>query len=472
VSIQASTSSTPPTPPTPPSLAYSKPREHLLRTLIILALPVLAENFLGIVVGLNDTYLANHLPERIRVDGTAAVGTVLYLLWFINLFAGALGTGATAIISRAIGARHRARAHACCGQAVLFAAVLGLAIAVFFLAAAPLIATLAGLKGEASHLFIVYLRLLAIGTPFMVVLMVANACLRGAGDTRTPFLAMCIINTVNVALTWSLTLGVPALHIPALDIAGIAIGTSAAYVVGGVMQTFVLIHGVGKLKLRMHRLRFHHVEMKRLLRIGLPSAGENSLMWIVNFFLIHAINVLGTTAAAAHLNAVRIEALSFMTGWAVATATATLVGQSLGMKDIHRARRSAHLGYLVGGVAMACVGLSFILFNHTFADIISDDPNVRTFTAGCLFITGFIQPFFAAAIIFGAALRGAGDTGAVMLLNFLSLFGIRLAGVYFVCYVLHGNLWTIWYVLCGELVIRGSLMYLRLAQGGWTKIAV
>lgn len=455
--------------PTPASAAPAPARERLFRALLFLALPVLAENALNIVVGLNDAYLANHLRHDAR-DATAAVGTVAYLLWFIGLFSGALGTGATAIISRAIGARHRARAHAACGQAMLLGASLGALLGLIFLFGAPLIARLAGLEGHAYDLAVSYVRLLSPGAPFLVVLFVANASLRGSGDTRTPMIAMSIVNTINVCLTWSLTFG--HLGLPELGIRGIAVGTACAYAAGALMQTAVLLLGIGKLELRMHRLRFHRVEMSRVLRIGLPSAAENAMMWGVNFFMVSTVNRLGAAASAAHLNSVRIESLAYMTGFAVATAVATLVGQSLGQRDPGRAARVARYGYYLAGGAMTLAGLSFVLFGHAYANVMSDDPDVRALSARCLFICGFTEWAFAAFIIYSAALRGAGDTRAVMFLNIFSVVGARLAGVVIVGVVLRGSLPLIWCVLSGELMLRGALAYARFRTGEWQRARV
>ena len=58
----------------------------LLRELLVLAFPVLAEHALHILVGLTDTYLANHLPVQ-KAEAAAAVGTVGYIFWFLGLFA-------------------------------------------------------------------------------------------------------------------------------------------------------------------------------------------------------------------------------------------------------------------------------------------------------------------------------------------------------------------------------------------------
>ena len=181
------------------------------------------------------------------------------------------------------------------------------------------------------------------------------------------------------------------------------------------------------------------------------------------------INTSDSTAvmAAAHIIAVRVEALSYMIGFGIATAAATLVGQSLGMKDPDRARKSAYLAYAVGGGVMSVGSIVFILFGSTLAHVMTNDAQVAKLAATCLFITAFTQPGFAAAIIFAGALRGAGDTIWVMVLNLCTVIGIRLAGAIIVGYWLRLGLGAIWIVLATELSIRGLLVFLRFFHGGW-----
>src|SRR3954463_589814 len=97
----------------------------LLRVVLALALPSLFEQIFNFLVGLVETWLANNLAKEIAPSATAAVGTISYLLWFIGLIVAAVGTGSTALISRAKGARHRRIANSVCGQSVTAALVLG-----------------------------------------------------------------------------------------------------------------------------------------------------------------------------------------------------------------------------------------------------------------------------------------------------------------------------------------------------------
>src|SRR4051795_3027270 len=116
------------------------------------------------------------------------------------------------------------------------------------------------------------------------------------------------------------------------------------------------------MRLHWHRLRPHWHTLRRIFRVGVPAGVEGLLIWVAQFTIVIVINQMDrtNTAAAAHLNAVKIEAFSYLPGFAFATAAATLVGQSLGMKDPGRARRAVYLTFGIGGGIMAACGVVFI----------------------------------------------------------------------------------------------------------------
>lgn len=443
----------------------------LLRQILLLTMPVLAEHAFHIVVGLTDTYMANHLA-RDAASAASAVGTISYFLWFIGLIISSIGTGATAMISRARGARHRSLANSVCGQAIIAAVLLGLGVGWGMYGLNGWLIAMTGLEGGAPRLASEYLHMLVWSVPFSTLMFVANSCLRGAGDTLTPALSMIFVDLVNIFFTYALTRG--AFGFPEMGFSGIALGTVIAYISGGILLFVVLLAGRGGVRLHMHRMRPHWLTLKRILRIGVPSGVESFLVWMAQFGVLHEINRMDGTNVipTAHNNAIRIEALSYMAGFAVATAAATLVGQSLGAKNPHRASRCAHLSFAVGGGFMTLCGVLFIFWGRVMARGMSPDPAVIELTARCLFITGFIQAGFGAAIVFSGALRGAGDTLAVMILNLLGIFFIRFLGVVFVARVLGGSLSAVWVVLSIELFCRGVLMYGRFLQGKWRLIRV
>ncbi|HZL34899.1 MAG TPA: MATE family efflux transporter [Tepidisphaeraceae bacterium] len=447
-----------------------------MRELLWLAIPVLAENLLHMWVGINDTYLASHLPAQ-AADATAAIGLVTYVLWLIGLLAGAIGTGSTAIIARAVGARHQRLANSVCGQSITAAVLAGAVTSAVCAAAAFAAAPISHATGFWAHnpalgFSIYYLKILGLSVPFMTLMLAANACLRGAGDSVTPAIAMVVVDLVNIVCSFALTRGWWGL--PVMGFRGIAIGTVIAYIAGGLIQFGVLVSGRGKIRLFLHRLRPHWATLRRVLRIGIPSGTEGLLTWVAQFAILGIIFYIDPTnvQSAAHIIAIRLESLSFMVGLAVAIAAATVVGQNLGRRDPAAAALSAHLAFLIGGGAMSVGGIMFILFRHPLAHILSDDPRIADLAATCLLITAFAQPGFAASMIYGGALRGAGDTLVVMFINLASIVGLRFVGVVIVTLGLGYGLAAVWVVLCAELTLRGLFVFARFRQGGWRHVSV
>ncbi len=452
----------------------------LIKALVALSIPLCAENLLHIFVGLTDTYLANNVEpadtdagRAFNAASAAAVGATTYVLWFMGLMTGAVGTGSTALIARATGARDRRTARSAVAQSLLLAFGVGCVLfAVLFTFATPLSNAFGLEDPKARELIATYLKIVSLGAPLAVLTFIGNACLRGAGDTVTPAIAMIVIDIVNIVLSFGLCYGLGPF--PKLGFAGIAWGTSIAYGGGAFVVLGVLLRGKGKsgLKLYWHRLRPAVGTMRRILKVGVPSGAEGMIFWGANFVVLFVVNTLGVRAAAAHNIVIRIEAFSYMTGFAISTAAATMVGQSLGMNSPLRARRSGTVAMVVGGGVMTLAGLVFIAFPHELCGMMTDSPRVVNEAALCLRICGFGQVFFAAMMIFGGALRGAGDTTAVMLRNLGGAILVRMAGALLVVKYLGYGLPAVWVVLNVDLVVRGGLLALRFYRGRWTETEV
>jgi len=222
-------------------------------------------------------------------------------------------------------------------------------------------------------------------------------------------------------------------------------------------------------------MRPHWLTIKRLLRIGVPAAVSDMLGWVANIGVIAVINQMDSSndAAAAHMTTIRLESISFLSGIAFATAAATMVGTRLGMKRPDLAEKSAYMAYAVGGGIMTFCGILMItLGRYAVMWLSPNEPHIIEMATSCLRITGFIQCGFAASLIFGGALRGAGDTLSVMVLSLTTVIGIRFAGAIYVGLYLKWGLPAIWVVLASERFLRGVLIYGRFLQGEWKRLKI
>lgn len=443
----------------------------LWRIVLVLAWWPLLEQLMLAMVGFVDTALAGRLDPA----ATEAIGSSGYTLWLMGLMQGAVGVGATAIIARAAGAGKKDEANHAVGQAIVLALIWGGVNILLFWFAAPLVAKLTSLEGHAAELCITYLRFLALVAPCRAVLYIGAACLRGAGDTKSPFFVMIVVNAVNIVV--SLALVADFSPIGGMGLRGIAIGTMCAWIVGGALMAGLLLRGRGGVKLMWAELKYEPVMIRRLIRIGVPALAESGAHWIGNLLVVVIIGYLSVLGLAerpmgSQIIAIRIEAFSFLLGFEFNVAVATMVGQYLGVNDRASAKKAAWIAWAYAGSIMVGLGVLFMVIPQSLVRIFTDQEPFLSDVPPMLFQAGWAQIGFAAYLVFSGVLRGAGDTRTTMFITFISTFGVRLPLVYVVGVVLEKGMTGVWVVLAGELMFRGSLFMAFFLRGKWMHVKV
>jgi len=393
-----------------------------VQTILALAMPTLIEQLFSVGIGVTDTIVAGHTgatPES-RAAAAAAVGAMTYLQWLAQLTAAALGVGATAIVSRAIGAKRPRLANRVAGTACSAAFLIGLAMALIFYMFAPQLVWLFQLKGLAQEYGVVYLRIMCLTVCFQTAGQIGMACLRGAGDTLRPLMVTIAVVLMNGIASPALTFGWWGL--PAWGVKGNATGTLLAFIVAGVMTALFLLSEKAGLKLRLRHFKIVPHILARVGRVALPSWVENILLWggqtsivlLVMGQVDDAIGVSGATLAA-HNATLRIESMAFLPGFGFGIAASALVGQYLGAKKPQEAQHAAVLCNRLAVGTMTVAALPMIFFSRYLLGFMVDSEPVVATGVWPLIIAGLAQPGFAVAIIKSAALRGAGDTHSPML---------------------------------------------------------
>jgi len=444
--------------------ATHPPEESVRRQVLTLAWPAVVEMMLNMSVGLVDTYIVGHLGA----SSLAAVGLSMQSLQLFWTFFAAIGVGSTALVARHIGAKQPEEANKVARQSMLLAFVIGLVTAVILWAGASSFLRWLGAEPEVVDLGTNYIRAVA-STAFMLSsLLVWSAILRGSGDTRTPMLIMLVINAINIVVAFSLTNGLGPL--PALGVLGSGIGAATARGLGGVIMLVVLMRGRSVVKIGFKIPTPDWAVIGRILRIGLPAAGEQLLMRFGQVVLATFITGLGTVSYAAHQVAINALSVAYMPGWGFALAATTLVGQELGAKRPDRASRSVMEATKMVLLVMGVMGGLVALFPAQVMAVFSNDSAVISAGIPALRIAGFAMPILGLAFTLAGSLRGAGDTTAVLIIYGACIWGIRVANSYWL-----SSLWGltgIWIALTFDFVVRAALLGWRFRAGKWKLIEV
>jgi MATE family multidrug resistance protein len=436
-------------------------KEGLRKEVLKLALPATGEQLLSMMVSIVDTMLVGHLGA----SALAAVSLATQWTFMAMTLFAAVSTGSTALVARSVGGKDWDTANRTVRQSVLVGLCIGLvATALAQLFAEPAL-TVMGAEPEVLAQGVTYMHIASSIFALSAVMFVGNACLRGAGDTRTAMMVMAVVNVLNVVVAWTAING--PFGLPKLGVAGSALGAAVGRAVGGLLVVGILLKGRSSLKLDLRHWRLDFGIVRRVLRVGLPTGVEQLIMRLGMMAFVRVVASLGTVAVAAHTVALRAESLSFMPGFGFAVAGTTLVGQGLGARDPRWAERSGYLTYQMAAYLMVVMGLVFILFPHPLIRLFTDDPAVIQTAVAPLRIVGFIQPFLAGSMVFAGNLRGAGDTRFPMVVTAASVWSIRIPVASLLCLALGMGLSGAWLGMCIDQTVRGTIFFLRFRGGRW-----
>lgn len=377
----------------------------LPRTITAVAVPAVASSLLMTLFATVDAYWVG---TRIGPRGLAAVSTSLFWIWMIVASAEMISVGLTAVAARRYGERDRDAAARAVGDAMRFAVVLALAIALVGHASLDAMFGIMHTPPEVTALGRRYLGTYLIGAPLIFGFFAVDAAFRAAGDTRTPFLLLLGSVLAALVLDPVLILGLgPA---PRLGIAGAAIATvftrSVAFLLGIALLA----------RRRMIRFApFASATVRAVARVGLPTALTGITFSLIYVFLTRTTTQYGTPALAALGVGHRVESWVYMIGVGFGAATAAIVGQNLGARQPARAARA---GWLATAFA-TMVGLVGGAIEYGFAvplgAAFTNDPAVIAESAHYLRIAAISTTLSGAELVLEGALGGAGETLPPML---------------------------------------------------------
>ncbi|MCG2768132.1 MAG: MATE family efflux transporter [Anaerolineae bacterium] len=438
----------------------------LIRDVLRISLPVIGEHLVGLAVGVVNTRLVGHLGAA----ALAAVSLSTQWIFLTNVLFATFSMGATTLVAQSVGAGDWDTSNRTVRQVTLAGVAIGLVAAVLALLFAEPAMALMGAEPEALALGATYLRITASIFALSAVISMSGACLRGAGDTRTPMAVMTVVNVVSVAVSWVTINGMFGL--PRLGVAGAALGMAVGCAIGATLFTGLLLKGHSGLKLDLRDLRPDLSMARRVLRIGLPKGVEQLVLHLAMMVFFRIVAGLGTVAVAANAVALRVESLSLMPAMGLAIASTTLVGQRLGAGDPKRVQRSGYLAYKIGACWMALMGLAFIFFPRVLIGFFTDEPMVIEMAVVPLRVSGLFAPLVAAELVFSACLLGAGDTRFPMIITCVSGWVMRVGGAVVLGLTLGLGLAGVWLGRASDVAVRGVILFLRFRGGRWKETRV
>ncbi|MCF6150253.1 MAG: MATE family efflux transporter [Candidatus Kuenenia sp.] len=441
--------------------------KNLNKNILKLCIPVAIENLLHMSVFVSDTIMVG----RLGTDAIAAAGLAGSIFFFISLVISSLSYGASSIVARHIGAKEKDHAQLVSSQAILIALFMGMLISPFLIIFARTIFILMSAEPNVADIGKGYFQIISGFLIFRLIIFVSSGILRGAGDTKTPMKVTIIINCVNIFLNWIFIFGIGPF--PQLGVTGVGWATAISFLIGAGLLLSKLFRGKCILHLQFCNIRrLHFTSIRRIIRISIPATIDAFLTQIGFLFFTKIVTMLGTVPLAAHQIAIRIESMSFMPGFALAVSTATLVGQSLGTKNVPLALKSMKRSCLFSICFMSFFAFIFIVFPARMATIFHPAPDVLSLAAVCIMIAAIEQPALAVYMVFSGGLRGAGDTLSPMLITIIGTLCLHLPMAYLFGIKFGWGLWGVWLGAAIDWICRAIAIFILYKKGRWKTIIV
>ena len=374
--------------------------------LLLFALPVLLGN---IFQQLYNTFDAWVVGNFLGDDALAAVSSSGSLVFMMIGFFNGLAMGAGVVIARNYGARDYRAMRDAIHTDVAFGLASGAVLTILGVGFSPTILRWMGTPEDVFPQSVSYFRVYFCGALFSVMYNIFVGILHAVGDSKHPLYYLIVSSAVNVVLD------LVFVAVFRWGVGSAALATTIAQGISALLCYLRLTRCHEEYRLNWRKIRFHWDSLKMIVRFGLPSAIQNSVIALANLVVQTNINSFGKPAVAGCGSYSKLEGFAFLPVTCFSQALSTFVGQNLGAKKHERVKKGVVFGILCSVILAEIIGALFYqfapqlisLFNKTQEVIDYGVMHMRTI---CLF---FCLLAFSHCI--AGILRGAGKASVPMI---------------------------------------------------------
>ncbi len=434
------------------------------RRLAKIFIPLLFEQYLAIMVGLADTVMVSSVGED-AVSGVSLVNNLSAVM--LNLFT-ALAAGGGIVTSQFIGAKRSDDAQHSTGQVITMSSIVSLIImSLCLLFSTPLLRLFFGdITPDVMKAASTYFLYNALSFPFIALYNAFSAILRADGNTKTAFYVSLIRNAVNIGGN---ALCVYGLH---MGVEGVAIPTAFSRLVGAACMGIA----VSKNRYPLHPRKEDVFQiqpklMLRMLKVGLPTAIENSIFQLGRVITLSMISGFGTYQIAANSTANNLTNLSVATITALSVTGMTVVGQCIGAQDFKQTNQNVLKLLGIGYIGQIVFNSVLLIWRYPFISIFQNlSPETVELTSELLCIhLPCAMAIYPLSFLLPSFLRAASDSAFPMYTSISSMAIFRLGLALVFCVNMGWGAKGVWWAMIVDWVFRSAMFSIRWLSGAWKK---
>lgn len=387
------------------------------RAIVSFAMPIFLSQLFQQLYNAADSVIVGNLLGK---QALAAVSSSASLIQLLTALMIGIALGAGVVISRHFGAEDYDTLSRAIHTTAAFGLIAGAALTVVGVLLSPTLLRWMGTAPDVMENSVVYFRNYFLGSMAVMLYNVFTGIMNALGDSRRPLYYLMFSSALNVALD---LLFIGAFH---LGVGSAAVATVISQAVSALLS-FLHLRKPGTIyQLRLRKLRVHLDLMKEIVRMGLPTGVQNSVISIANVLVQSYINSFGSDAMAACGTYAKLQGFGFLPITSFALALTTFVSQNLGAKQYERARQGARFGILSTVVMAEIIGVLMVIFAVPMARLFNSDPEVVRIAVSQTRIENLFFFLLAFSHAVAGVCRGAGRATVPMLVMLSSWCVFRI----------------------------------------------
>ncbi|MDX2187820.1 MAG: MATE family efflux transporter [Opitutaceae bacterium] len=434
-------------------------------TLLAIAWPIFVEQALRMAIGTVDTFMVSHVSD----DAVAALGVAHQLIIFFLIVFNFIVIGASVVLTHHLGASDYKGAEAITHNAIAVNTWIGLASSVFVVAFTDPLLRMMQLPDELMPHARPFLLLMG-GTLFLESIgMSIGAVLRAHKHTKDAMYVAFGQNVLNVIGNCVLLYGL--FGAPKMGVMGVALsGVASRIVAAGAL--WVLLKWRTGMALRIADFfRVHKGSVGRILKIGLPAAGENLCYWLAFMLVTTFVARMGADSLAVQSYTLTLQRMVMIFSFAIGLGTEILIGHLIGAGRFEDAYeellRSVRKGLVLAAVAIGLV----VLASPWLIGMFTQKESIIAACVVLLRISLLLEPGRVFNVVIIASLRATGDVKFPLQMAIFSMWLVWVFLAWFLGLHLGWGLPGIWLAMTADEWVRGLLMYRRWKGRRWMEHA-
>lgn len=443
------------------SANQSETSSSLRRQLAMLSVPIFIETLLIMMLGAVDTFMLSRYSD----ESVAAVGVVNQIVMLAFLVFEVINLGTSVICSQYLGAGLKGRIPLVVMVALLTNLLLGLMVSGVLYFGDEMILRAMGLNEVLLPDGTAYMRIVGAFAFFQALSMTLSAALRADNLAMYPMAVTFIVNILNIIGNYTLIFG--KFGMPALGVEGAAISTATCRGIAMLLLFIVVRRTIVKRVPWEVFVKFPWRELKNLLRVGLPSAGEQVSYSSSQMVITYFINMLGVEALATRTYCVNLIMFAYLFCISIALGGAICIGHLVGHG---RTRGAFLLGKLVMRLSIiitASLSLLLAIAGPWVMPLLSSNPDIISLGCTILWIDVLLEFGRPTNIFATNALRAAGDVNYPFYVGVVVMWSVAVVAAYFAGIVFGLGLVGMWIAFACDENIRGVVFIRRWYSMKW-----